>query len=109
MIFSARGCQKVAPAPQRVWGEHFPHPADRIPNDRLCPRVPSAHLLAVLTTCLTVLLSSPARAQSAPQISYSIALTNPGQHLAEIQIILPPGPGVRELQLPVWNALYQLR
>jgi len=27
----------------------------------------------------------------------------------QVQIILPPGAAARELQLPVWNALYQVR
>jgi predicted metalloprotease with PDZ domain len=36
-------------------------------------------------------------------------LTNPEQHLVEVKIVLPPGPARRELQLPVWNALYQVR
>ena len=45
----------------------------------------------------------------AADVSYTVALTSPAQHLVEIQIILPPGPPTRELQLPVWNALYQVR
>jgi predicted metalloprotease with PDZ domain len=40
---------------------------------------------------------------------YTISLTNPSEHLVEVQIILPAGPAQRELQLPVWNALYQVR
>jgi predicted metalloprotease with PDZ domain len=36
-------------------------------------------------------------------------LASPEQHLVEVQIMLPEGPEVRELQLPVWNALYQIR
>jgi predicted metalloprotease with PDZ domain len=40
---------------------------------------------------------------------YTIALTSPEQHLVEIHIILPEGLAQRELQLPVWNALYQIR
>lgn len=42
-------------------------------------------------------------------ISYSISLANPEQHLAHVQIMLPAGHPARELQLPVWNALYQIR
>ena len=34
---------------------------------------------------------------------------SPEQHLVEVQIILPAGAAERELQLPVWNALYQVR
>jgi predicted metalloprotease with PDZ domain len=46
----------------------------------------------------------------APQpIAYTVTLAAPEQHLAEVQIILPAGSSDRELQLPVWNALYQVR
>ena len=65
------------------------------------------------TLCAAVLsVSSSALAlpQSAqPGASYTIALTSPEQHLVEVQIILPAGSAQRELQLPVWNALYQVR
>ena len=40
---------------------------------------------------------------------YAISLTNPEQHLIEVQILLPEGAAQQELQLPVWNALYQIR
>ena len=42
-------------------------------------------------------------------IHYTISLANPEKHLVEVTIDLPPGPADRELQLPVWNALYQVR
>ena len=38
-----------------------------------------------------------------------LSLANPEQHLVEVQILLPEGAAERELQLPVWNALYQVR
>jgi predicted metalloprotease with PDZ domain len=41
--------------------------------------------------------------------NYTITLANPEQHLVEVQMILPEGPAQLELQLPVWNALYQVR
>src|SRR5690348_8795386 len=41
--------------------------------------------------------------------SYTISLAAPEQHFLEVQIFLPPGSSQRELQLPVWNALYQVR
>ena len=41
--------------------------------------------------------------------NYIISLANPEQHLVEVQILLPEGSTQRELQLPVWNALYQVR
>jgi predicted metalloprotease with PDZ domain len=48
-------------------------------------------------------------ASSRATTSYLISLEDPDQHLVEVQILLPEGPAVRELQLPVWNALYQIR
>lgn len=54
-------------------------------------------------------LASVALGQSSPAIAYTISLDSPGQHLVEVQIALPAGPAQRELQLPVWNALYQVR
>ena len=48
-------------------------------------------------------------AQSTAAVAYTITLAAPDQHLVEVQIILPPGAARRELQLPVWNALYQVR
>jgi len=53
------------------------------------------------------LITSSVSAQTA--IDYIVTLTNPEQHLIEVQIALPPGSAERELQLPVWNALYQVR
>ena len=41
--------------------------------------------------------------------SYTISLINPEQHLVEVKIVLAEGSTRRELQLPVWNALYQVR
>jgi predicted metalloprotease with PDZ domain len=41
--------------------------------------------------------------------NYTISLANPGRNLVEVQILLPAGAAQRELQLPVWNALYQIR
>jgi predicted metalloprotease with PDZ domain len=56
----------------------------------------------VLFVCLFL---SPAYAAT----SYTISLASPEQHLVEVHITLPEGPDLRELQLPVWNALYQIR
>jgi predicted metalloprotease with PDZ domain len=54
-------------------------------------------------------ISSASVAQSAGPIGYSVSLSSPEQHLVEVQIVLPAGPAQRDLQLPVWNALYQIR
>jgi predicted metalloprotease with PDZ domain len=59
-------------------------------------------IVVTLLACLTV-----ARANAAT--NYTISLANPEQHLVEVQIVLNEGSAQRELQLPVWNALYQVR
>jgi predicted metalloprotease with PDZ domain len=50
-------------------------------------------------------------AQSAPpqQVRYSISLGNPGEHRLLVTMSIPPGAAEHDLQLPVWNALYQVR
>ncbi len=40
---------------------------------------------------------------------YVVSLADPDQHLVEVKILLPDGASQRDLQLPVWNALYQVR
>jgi predicted metalloprotease with PDZ domain len=61
----------------------------------------SCHVLLVFL-CLAI-------APSYAVTNYTISLTNPEQHLVEVQITLPEGAAERELQLPVWNSLYQVR
>jgi predicted metalloprotease with PDZ domain len=43
------------------------------------------------------------------QIHYTVSLADTDRHLVRVQLNLPPGEASRELQLPVWNALYQVR
>lgn len=69
-----------------------------------------------LGVCAVILAVPIARAQSSPTqatpaqpVAYAVDLSSPEQHLVEVQIILPAGSAQRELQLPVWNALYQIR
>ena len=64
---------------------------------------------AVRLACCAALFTAWAIAQSSAPIAYTVSLTSPEQHLLEVQIMLPPGATDRELQLPVWNALYQVR
>jgi predicted metalloprotease with PDZ domain len=40
---------------------------------------------------------------------YIISLADPEHHLVQVTIEIPPGRDTHELQLPVWNALYQVR
>ena len=56
-----------------------------------------------------ILLLGLTLARCGAATEYSVALANPEHHLVEVQIILPAGSTQRELQLPVWNALYQVR
>jgi predicted metalloprotease with PDZ domain len=45
----------------------------------------------------------------AAPIQYTIALADLSAHKVHVTITLPPGPSECEIQLPVWNALYQVR
>jgi predicted metalloprotease with PDZ domain len=67
--------------------------------------VPLAVLLAVSSVALAQATGAPPSAS----VAYTIGLSSPEQHLVQVQIILPAGNSQRELQLPVWNALYQIR
>jgi predicted metalloprotease with PDZ domain len=58
--------------------------------------------------CVSALICT-ALASSFAATNYTISLTSPEQHLVEVKIVLPEGSAQRELQLPVWNALYQIR
>jgi predicted metalloprotease with PDZ domain len=59
------------------------------------------------TWFVAVVFCHCAFAQSA--IRYFIALSNPERHLVRVTMEIPPGQDTHELQLPVWNALYQVR
>jgi predicted metalloprotease with PDZ domain len=63
--------------------------------------------LAALTASVVIVFGQAAFA--ANPVHYTISLTNPEKHVVEVTIDVPPGPADRELQLPVWNALYQVR
>lgn len=51
---------------------------------------------------------SPVNPQAEPT-EYFISLADPANHLAHVSIRLPQGDGVRTFDMPVWNALYQVR
>jgi predicted metalloprotease with PDZ domain len=63
---------------------------------------------AILALSLTSLAQSQLT-QPPASVAYTVDLSSPESHLVEVQIILPAGAAQRELQLPVWNALYQVR
>ena len=53
--------------------------------------------------------TAPGSASAKPVTNYIVTLATPEQHLVHVQIMLPAGSAQRDLQLPVWNALYQVR
>ena len=56
-----------------------------------------------------ILLVCAASISASATTEYTVSLVNPEQHLVEVQIILAEGSAQRDMQLPVWNALYQVR
>jgi predicted metalloprotease with PDZ domain len=51
----------------------------------------------------------PATEAHEPTLCYTISLQQTGEHMVGVSIKLPAGAAQRDLQLPVWNALYQVR
>ena len=78
-----------------------------VPNAGRTPSALRRRLVLAAISLFSLFLIPFASSQT--PIDYTITLTSPEQHLVDIQIALPPGPAERELQLPVWNALYQVR
>ena len=66
-------------------------------------------LAAALRLIALALFLCASLANSHAATDYAISLVDPAQHLVEVKIHLPQGSSQRELQLPVWNALYQIR
>jgi predicted metalloprotease with PDZ domain len=62
-----------------------------------------------LALCVAILAASSTTFAQLPAWLGYIDLASPEQHLVEVRIILPAGAAQRDLQLPVWNALYQVR
>jgi predicted metalloprotease with PDZ domain len=74
------------------------------------PRIQLAIFSAILLS-ISLLSADPIFAvpTKADPTHYTISLESPEEHLLKVQITLPAGAAQRELQLPVWNALYQIR
>src|SRR5580698_1219258 len=53
--------------------------------------------------------SAQAQTSDSRAVSYTLQLFNLDQHLLHVHIDVPPGAAEHDLQLPVWNALYQVR
>lgn len=54
-------------------------------------------------------LAAALEAQQTSPTHYKISLSKRPEHLVRVQVALGPGASERQLQLPVWNALYQVR
>lgn len=65
--------------------------------------------LAIVALLILVILAPLSWAQPPSHVEYTITLGSPAQHLVEVQIAVPAGAPQHEFQLPVWNALYQVR
>src|SRR5580698_10157016 len=75
----------------------------------------SRRLLAFVVICVLSLgiaasaNSAQAQTSDARAVSYTLQLFNLDQHLLHVHIDVPPGAAEHDLQLPVWNATYQVR
>src|ERR1700678_305529 len=121
---TARGRRGRHPFQRRFWRD-LPEAAGKIestPRGRdLQVSRPPVTLLTLCSVLLMVLIAavhaaagtpvtcaSPASVQGA-STEYFVSLIDAPQHLAHVSIRLREGNGVRTLEMPVWNALYQIR
>jgi predicted metalloprotease with PDZ domain len=75
---------------------------------------PATRARFVLLAGLIALLASEAKAQDSLSsrpvpVRYVISLAGAPQHLVRVKLLLASGAAEHDLQLPVWNALYQIR
>src|SRR5512135_3461462 len=64
---------------------------------------------ACLRLLWAVLLLVAACNQLYATVRYTVTLADPVRHIVQVTMDIPPGRDSHELQLPVWNALYQVR
>jgi predicted metalloprotease with PDZ domain len=76
-------------------------------ESRVLPGRVKALFLKVLSAALVFVFLETRFALA--DVRYEISLANPERHLIQVTMEIPPGASSRELQLPVWNALYQVR
>ena len=68
------------------------------------------HVIAVLLLAAGGgLAATPPQKTGPAPIQYTVKLADAPRHLVHVRIHLPEGAAERDLQLPVWNALYQVR
>ncbi len=68
-------------------------------------------VLAGLGALVAIKAGAQDSVQSTPAapVRYVISLAGATQHLVKVKLLLAPGAAEHDLQLPVWNALYQIR
>ncbi len=77
----------------------------------------TSRIKLIIYTVLIVFCSASSKAQdpkensevSKSSVRYTVSLAQKASHLVHVRIDLPAGAEDRDLQLPVWNALYQMR
>lgn len=62
-----------------------------------------------LVACVLLVAGACAYGDGAPVVQYVVSLANPGQHIVHVKMEIREGAAEHDLQLPVWNALYQVR
>jgi predicted metalloprotease with PDZ domain len=76
---------------------------------------PIKTIIVFFLTGLIAAIAIKSEAQTSPpsaspdSVRYVISLAGAPQHLVRVKLFLPSGASERDLQLPVWNALYQVR
>ena len=66
-------------------------------------------LIILLVAFATSALTQERALAPASFIQYTLCLANPAQHLVRVRVDIPAGTAIHDLQLPVWNAVYQVR
>ena len=66
-------------------------------------------VLSGLILLATIGAAAQDSAPSSGTVRYVISLAGAPQHLVKVRLLLPPGASERDLQLPAWNGLYQIR
>src|SRR5215468_7964487 len=67
------------------------------------------HVLVLLAWMCVGAVGLYAQNPKPTELRYTVSLADYQEHLVRVQMELPPGMATRRLQLPVWNALYQVR
>ncbi len=58
---------------------------------------------------LFVALAAPWALGAQPPVQYLVDLRNPPSHLIKVTMTIPESAAATEIQIPTWNALYQIR